>query len=88
MSLQPYTAEESYQLMRCKLEADLSGEQSRMDRYMMMMIMTMMMKIMMMDRVWSNLYIGNKFAAEDAHYLALNKITHVLNMANTVSMIG
>ena len=68
MSLQPYTAEESYQLMRCKLEADLSGEQSR------------------MDRVWSNLYIGNKFAAEDAHYLALNKITHVLNMANTVSM--
>ena len=85
MSLQPYTAEESYQLMRCKLEADLSGEQPRMDRYMMMMMTIMMM--MMMDRVWSNLYIGNKFAAEDAHYLALNNITHVLNMANTVSMI-
>ena len=37
-----------------------------------------------MDEVFPNIFIGNKFAAEDAHYLALNKITHVLNMAHTV----
>ena len=53
-------------MMRYKVAADLSGEQSR------------------MDLVYSNIYIGNKFAAEDAHYLAMNKITHVLNMAHTV----
>ena len=63
---QPYTALESYQLMRSKVEADIKGQQSR------------------MDEVYSNIFIGNKFAAEDAHYLALNKITHVLNMAHTV----
>ena len=63
---QPYTAQESYQLMRSKVEADINGLQSR------------------MDQVYSNIFIGNKFAAEDAHYLALNKITHVLNMAHTV----
>ena len=37
-----------------------------------------------MDEVSPNLFIGNKFAAEDAHFLALNKISHVLNMADTV----
>ena len=63
---QPYSAQESYQLMRSKVEADINGQQSR------------------MDQVYSNIFIGNKFAAEDAHYLALNKITHVLNMAHTV----
>ena len=63
---QPYTARESYEMMRAKVAADLSGEQQR------------------MDEVFPNIFIGNKFAAEDAHYLALNKITHVLNMAHTV----
>ena len=52
--------------MRSKTEADINGQQSR------------------MDEVYSNIFIGNKFAAEDAHYLAMNKITHVLNMAHTV----
>ena len=52
--------------MRSKVEADINGQQSR------------------MDQVYSNIFIGNKFAAEDAHYLAMNKITHVLNMAHTV----
>ena len=27
------------------------------------------------------IFIGNKFAVEDANFLALNEITHVLNMA-------
>ena len=39
-----------------------------------------------MDEVYPNIFIGNKFAAEDAHYLALNNISHVLNMAATVGM--
>ena len=40
-----------------------------------------------MDEVFPNIFIGNKFAAEDAHYLALNKISHVLNMAATVGQL-
>ena len=40
-----------------------------------------------MDEVFPNIFIGNKFAAEDANYLALNNISHVLNMAATVWMI-
>ena len=39
-----------------------------------------------MDEVHPNIFIGNKFAAEDAHYLALNNISHVLNMADTVGL--
>ena len=40
-----------------------------------------------MDEVHPNIFIGNKFAAEDAHYLALNNISHVLNMADTVGLV-
>ena len=40
-----------------------------------------------MDEVFPNIFIGNKFAAEDAHYLALNNISHVLNMAATVGLL-
>ena len=39
-----------------------------------------------MDEVHPNIFIGNKFAAEDAHFLALNNISHVLNMADTVGL--
>ena len=41
-----------------------------------------------MDEVFPNIFIGNKFAAEDAHYLALNNISHVLNMAATVGILS
>ena len=68
---QPYSAEEKFLMMAAKVRADVSEEQSR------------------MDEVWSHprgggLLIGNKFAAEDAHYLHLHGVTHLLNMANNL----
>jgi len=64
----PYTTEEKYMLMVSKHRSDVNGEQSR------------------MNMVWRHpnggeIFIGNKFAVEDANFLALNEITHVLNMA-------
>ena len=58
--------------MQAKTRADVDGSQSR------------------MNLVWRNgetsgeLYVGNKFAAEDAHFLHLHGITHVLNMAHNL----
>ena len=58
-------------MMSAKVRADVSGEQSR------------------MDAVWTHeqggqLLLGSKFAAEDAHYLHLNGVTHLLNTANNL----
>merc|ERR1712126_28997 len=68
----PYSPEEKYRMIQAKTRADVDGSQSR------------------MDCVWRNeetsgeLYVGNKFAAEDAHFLHLRGITHVLNMAHNL----
>ena len=61
-------------MMLAKVRADVTGEQSR------------------MDAVWTHelggeLLIGNKFAAEDAHYLHLQGVTHLLNTANNLVKI-
>ena len=58
-------------MMSAKVRADVTGEQSR------------------MDAVWTSerggkLLIGNKYAAEDAHFLHLQGVTHILNTANNL----
>ena len=58
--------------MQAKVRADVDGRQSR------------------MDLVWrkeensAEVFVGNKFAVEDANYLHVHGITHVLNMANNL----
>ena len=73
--MQPYSAAEKYAILRSKQRADVTGEQLR------------------MDCVWrggcggGELWVGNKFAAEDAHYLQLQGVTHLLNTANNLVII-
>ena len=70
--MQPYSAAEKYAILRAKQRADVTGEQLR------------------MDCVWrggGELWVGNKFAAEDAHYLQLQGVTHLLNTANNLVII-